>query len=336
MSVLYTEHYLQQLQMLVVDSLEQWSLSSNSSVELLTVSENATFKVTDNASAQQHVVRIHRPDYHTVREIHSELQWITDLKAHDTVITPKPVKTVDAELVLSVTSGNITNYLVAFEFMPGNEPSVHEPLTTHFQQLGGIAARLHQHAARWTRPASFSRRTWNFDTTIGATPHWGSWRRCSGLSADQIQVLSRTVDVIETQLEHYGTSADRFGLIHADLRLANLLVDKNKLTVIDFDDCGFGWYTYDFAAAISFMEEDEQVPQLLAAWLRGYREIAHLHPEDEAVIPTFIMLRRLMLTAWLATHSETPTARQSGDNFMDGTVRMATRMLRSGSPLDIH
>ncbi len=38
------------------------------------------------------------------------------------------------------------------------------------------------------------------------------------------------------------------------MRLANLLIDGDRVTLIDFDDCGFGWFMYDFAAAISFFE----------------------------------------------------------------------------------
>jgi hypothetical protein len=43
-------------------------------------------------------------------------------------------------------------------------------------------------------------------------------------------------------MEKFGADHERFGLIHADLRLANLLVWQEKTRVIDFDDCGFGWW----------------------------------------------------------------------------------------------
>ena len=124
---------------------------------------------------------------------------------------------------------------------------------------------------------------------------------------------------------------ERFGLVHADLRLANLLIDGNKLGVIDFDDCGLSWYMYDFAAAISFIEEDPIVPDLQHSWIEGYRDFAHLSAEDEAMFPTFIMLRRILLTAWLASHSETPTALELGASYTDGTLRIAETYLGSAS-----
>ena len=36
-----------------------------------------------------------------------------------------------------------------------------------------------------------------------------------------------------------------------------------QVKVIDFDDCGFGWYMYDAATPVSFYEHEPQVPGLI-------------------------------------------------------------------------
>ena len=85
---------------------------------------------------------------------------------------------------------------------------------------------------------------------------------------------------------------------------------------------------YDFASAISFYEDSPQIPDLITAWLKGYRTIRHLDQEHEAMIPTFILFRRLLLTAWIATHSETETAIEAGlENYTKGTVILAQQYL---------
>ena len=144
--------------------------------------------------------------------------------------------------------------------------------------------------------------------------------------------MSETVDQLRVRTDAYGYDKARFGLIHADLRLANLLADGSRLGVIDFDDCGFGWFGYDFAAAISFIEEQAYVPDLFDAWVKGYRSVATLEAEDEAMIPTLVMLRRIQLSAWIASHSETPTAQELGSTFTTGTVRLANRFLNGERP----
>jgi Ser/Thr protein kinase RdoA (MazF antagonist) len=221
-----------------------------------------------------------------------------------------------------------TRYLAAFEFMPGREPSESGDLASGFHQLGEITAKLHSHARQWQRPANFQRKVWNFDTTLGTDPHWGDWRQASGLDPDNRLLLENCVTLLQNQLEEYGTQASQFGLIHADLRLSNLLVDQQRLAVIDFDDCGFGWYMYDFAAAISFIETSPQIPSLQAAWVEGYRNISALSAVEVDALPMFIMLRRILLTAWIASHAETPTAVEMGEEYTLGTVSLAKAYLQ--------
>jgi len=99
----------------------------------------------------------------------------------------------------------------------------------------------------------------------------------------------------------FGKSPERFGLIHSDLRLANLLVENNRILVIGFDDCGFRWYLYDLATSTSFIEHKPHVPSLIQSWLRGYRKIRPLSKEVEIEIMTFIMMRKLQLLAWVGS-----------------------------------
>ena len=74
----------------------------------------------------------------------------------------------------------------------------------------------------------------------------------------------------------FGSGTGRFGLVHADLRLANLLVDGDRITVIDFEDCGLSWYLYDLACALTFNEGRADVRELIALWVDGYRRVEPL------------------------------------------------------------
>jgi Ser/Thr protein kinase RdoA (MazF antagonist) len=62
------------------------------------------------------------------------------------------------------------------------------------------------------------------------------------------------------------------------------------------------------------------VPELMAAWVEGYRRVHDLPAEDEAEIQTFVMLRRMILVAWIGSHSETDLAKSMGVAYTEATV----------------
>ena len=140
-------------------------------------------------------------------------------------------------------------------------------------------------------------------------------------------MLGRAADGLRVRLQAFGDTPDRFGLVHADMRLANLLVDGDELAVLDFDDCGFGWYLYDLGAALSFVEDSPLVPELVDAWVRGYRAHAELTATELAEAGTFVLLRRLLLVAWIGSHRETDLARATGVAFTRASCDLAETWL---------
>jgi len=338
MSDIYNTNFINRLNKGVNDLKHLWGMSDSASVRLLTLSENATFLVEGNllenkdseekSSKTKIIVRVHRPNYHSYQEIASEIAWINALRKDSTIKIPAPLPLEDGSYIASFEDEGQTRHLVAFEFMAGSEPSVDDSLTTGFEMLGKISAQLHGHASQWQTSEDFIRKSWTFETSFGDHPLWGDWRHALGLEKEDQVVLETLCKKLENQLALYGATPDRFGLVHADLRLANLLVDQDSLSVIDFDDCGFSWFMYDFASAISFYEDSPQIPDLITAWLKGYRTVRPLDQEHEAMIPTFILFRRLLLTAWIATHSETETAIEAGlEAYTKGTVQLAQQYL---------
>jgi Ser/Thr protein kinase RdoA (MazF antagonist) len=251
------------------------------------------------------------------------------LLTDEAVDTPRPIPDREGNLLCEVPIGSLTRNVVAFERMSGHEPDQSTSLPPWFRRLGELTARLHSHSRRWPRARTFQRKTWDFDAMLGARPLWGDWRAGLGLQESDKRLLQRVADRLAESLDAYGVESHRFGLVHADLRLANLLVDQDRLGVIDFDDCGFSWYFYDFAAAVSFIEHQPIVPELQAEWVDGYRKVAPISDDDEVMLPTFVMLRRMLLTAWIASHSETDTARTLGANYTQETVTMGERFLRA-------
>ena len=249
------------------------------------------------------------------------------LRRQTPIRTPRPIAALSGELITeaAVADGQ-ARHCVVFEFLEGREPSEAD-LAGAFRLLGEISARFHRQVEGWTLPPGFERLAWDFDRMLGRSPNWGDWHDAPFLDARAIELLERQARLLERRLAQFGKARDRFGLIHADLRLANLLLHEGSIRVLDFDDSGFGWFLYDLASALSFMEERRDVGQLIAAWLEGYRTIRPLSATDEAEIGTFLMLRRMVILAWMGSHAETDLAKSLGADYVRGSCRLAENYL---------
>ena len=306
-----------------------YELPENLNVALINLSENATFKI-EAPSGKRWALRVHRDGYHSRSAIASELAWLMALRESGVAITPKPVRGIDGEFIQDILHSHFAKlrHVVLSEWEDGIEPDIAQDLIKPFEILGEVTARMHAHARVWRRPPFFTRYTWNFETALGEkNPHWGRNRDGIGVDKSKAALFKRTADLIAKRLTAFGQTNERFGLIHGDTRLANILMDGDKVKVIDFDDCGFGWYMYDAATPISFYEHNAQVPALIDAWQTGYRKAGILSREDEQEIPTFIMFRRLLLVAWIGSHSETDLAKSMGQPYTDGTVDLCEKYL---------
>jgi Ser/Thr protein kinase RdoA (MazF antagonist) len=307
-----------------------WELSPSTAISLITVSENATFLAHDPKNDRKVVFRVHAINYHELVDIKSELCWIDALIEDNIINTPPPIEMNSGGYITTINDGSVNRYVAAFEFMDGKEPKVGKNLTKWFRTLGETTAKLHLHSKNWERPDWFSRKVWDVSNCIGPNGFWGNWRNARHLDDEGELIIADAVSIIQKRITKYGSSAETFGLVHADLRLANLLVDK-ELGVIDFDDAGFCWFGYDFAAAISFHELEPSIPELQEAWIKGYRTIATFSDKDIEELPTFIMMRRIMLTSWIATHSHSNESGELGSAYTDGTVALAKEYLLRNS-----
>ncbi len=307
-------------------ALGAYGCHPGTTVRLLNVSENATYLVEDPDTGPS-ILRVHRLGYHTEPAIASELAWMDALRAEAGVRTPRVLPAADGRRVVTAadSASGDQRHCVRFEFLPGTEPA--DDSVEHFAELGEITARMHRHARAWPRPDWFTRFHWDYEAAFGAQARWGRWQDGLGVGPAEREVLARLDATLAARLTAFGTGPARYGLVHADTRLANLLVDDGTVSVIDFDDSGFSWYLYDVGTSVSFFEHEPQVPALVDGWLTGYRRVLDLPAEDEAEIWTFILYRRLLLVAWIGSHSAVDIAAELGAGYTRDSCDLAEKYL---------
>ena len=325
-----TQHGVETDLAVAVAAMTHHDIAPGSELTLLNLSENATFALTDASTGGRSVVRVHRHGYHQRHQIESELDWLEALRADGDVISPGVIRAGDGQRVVTVDVDGMARHDVRFEMVAGVHPDESALTSSDFHTLGRITAALHEHSRTWRRPAGFDRFAWDWEHSLGGTPRWGRWQESAGVGVGEYRTLDAAQQLLQRRLLEYGDGPERYGLVHADLRLANLLVADGTITVIDFDDCGFGWFFYDFGAAVSFIEHDPALPEWQESWLEGYRARRPLTVADESMLASFVMLRRLLLLAWMGTHGHSLEAPTKLVTYAEGSCALADRYLSSG------
>lgn len=327
-NTLPAEPLFERLETLANNSLHLWEMvPKNATARLINVSENTTYLV--EAPGWKSVLRLHRENYHTETAINCELSWSAALNRESAIVTPHFYLGRDGKAVQSAVIDDLqpARHMAMFYFIDGHQPDGNQNLAGHFEELGEIAARMHTHSIGWSRPEPFERPRWNLETIFGSGATWGNWRDAPNVTTDIQKILQQAEDIITTRLTMFSQSAQQYGLIHADMRLANLIVDDSGTHVIDFDDCGMGWFLYDFAAGVSFIEDHPGASTLKSAWVNGYRKIRALSKSEFDEIDTFVMLRRLALLAWIGSHTEAPEAQALTAGFARKSAQLAKNYL---------
>lgn len=308
-------------------ALQHYGLDA-ATVTLLSYSENGTFLV--ESEDERQVLRVHRPGYHSLPAIESELDWMESLRTDSSITTPQVIAAPDGRRVVEARIGDESCLVDLFTFVEGTIAE-DDASDISFSELGAITATLHEHVQRWQRPETFTRFRWDLDTMLGAAGRWGNWRDAPALTAEDAAVIEEAERKVIDRLTEYGMGPERFGLVHADLRMSNLMVHGGKITVIDFDDCGWSWYLADLGAVVSFVEDSPGAARIVDEWLSGYRSVRDIPAADLVEIPTFVMLRRLMLTAWIGSHPESGPAQTLGGHYASGTAQLAQAYLTDPS-----
>lgn len=319
-----------QLQILAEKAIKNYSEEYQGDISLLCQSENATFLI--KKDLKRFALRIHRPNYHSKQQIESELLWLDALRESGMEV-PVAIPNKFGDTVQTLYINHETfRHCVLFNWIEGVMPTIESIKSEDFKQLGSINAKLHLNSKQWKKPDNFTRIIWDHQTMTHDDGHWGDWKNAPNLKKEDHIIVNESLQRISNELKQFGKSEDRYGLIHADLRLTNLLINANKVGVIDFDDCGMSWYMHDLAAAISFNEHFANAPSWVEKWLNGYELNAHITHQEYNLIPTFIMQRRIQLMAWVGSHSYTDMAQSLGTQWIDESIRLCKKYLSNQIP----
>lgn len=278
-------------------------------VEVMSRSENVVCAL-EAVGGERFAVRLHRPGYNTLAELESEVRFVRSLDDFGVPVPTARATTTGAHYVPIDVDGD-QRYAGIVEWVPG-EPlggpldGGATGLVDHYRTIGSLAARIRAHNMTWEPGVDFERRRWDAAGFVGDAPLWGRFWEVDALSPARRSLFAQARELLGHRLGSLSTGPDQFGMIHADLHLGNLMADGEALTVIDFDDAGFGWFMHELAVALHPVLGEPVFDDARAAIIEGYRSEQPLDEADVEQIDTFLAVRSLMIVAWLDARPELP------------------------------
>ena len=311
--------------------LSLYDVEKDYEVSLLKYSENIIYKV-EFGKSEPVVFRIHRPGYHDIEELEGEIRWMDEIHKETDVELPVVYRGRNGGFLQKMhTSGGVDVYCSVISFLYGNPLGelTDDLLLDGLKKLGEITAKLHVQSINRDKSVKIKRFSWDINNLFGDNGDgiWGTWRDFPGLTSKDYHILEKCTENIKKELNHYGRGNDRYGLIHGDLHFYNVISHEGKHQIIDFDDCGYGFYMYDMGCAL--VTYSKNLEELEAAWIEGYEKVRKLSDEDKRLIPMFVLTRRITRLAWLASHADSDTAKTVEPEYLKVTIDMAREWLES-------
>lgn len=304
------EHHVQSV-------LQQWGMAG-APANLVAQRENHVYRV--EHGGQTYALRLHRPGYRTAAELTSELQWC-DFLADQGLHVPRPVADTAGQILFPIgeTHASVLTWLSGTPIGDGTE--ITGDAKAVVQRVGEEMARLHDITDGWQSPQGFTRPDWTCDALIGEAPLWGNFRDHPDLSNDDLSLLQRAVTTARDDIDLLAIDT---GLIHADLLAENLMIDGDRIGLLDFDDSAIGYRAFELATFLNRYVERPDFDTLRAALCAGYARRRAIGTQE---LDLALMLRAITYVGWIIPRRKEPGGEARSKRMVARALRQAKSYL---------
>lgn len=301
-------------------------------VAVLSTKEHALLRVDARVpgrpSPERFALRLYDPRAYHGPSVATELEWLAALHREVGAVVPEPVPTRAGEwlLRLAVEGEAAPRAGALFRWVDGRRRRA--SLTpAALARVGAFVAHLHDHAARFVPSVGNAAQRWDWERVFGDGSPVAPESDDPRLSREERGLFRATAAGLRSAMRQLGTDPDVWGLIHADLHSANYLFHRGEVRVIDFEDCGWGYYLYDIAVILDeiYAVYAPRAAALRDGLLHGYSQVRALTGEQRGLLDLFVAMRLAELVRWHAGSND-PGDRAAVPQLLDEAVRHMHRL----------
>ncbi|MDH5230588.1 MAG: phosphotransferase [Gammaproteobacteria bacterium] len=229
---------------------------------------------------QQYILRIYRNHWRKKEDILFELETLAFLNSKTDLVS-ELVTTNTGELAFQIDSPEGPRFAALFCYADGCSPD-DKISAKESELLGETVALIHKHLDQFTPQTS--RQVLDIHYLL----HTSIQTIKPFLENDQFAYLSQLAEQINTSMPALEKQISIFGLCIGDVNPTNFHINSNdKITVFDFDQCGFAYRSFEIGKFFSSVHRYSKADEIKNAFLAGYQTVRRLSLAEQTAIPWF-------------------------------------------------
>ena len=270
------------------------------SLHFLAHGENVTFRVV-NTKGEMFLLRLHRSVSDVFGEewlkpevIRCEGVWLQVLRAGTGLVLQEPVYNRSNDFVTEVKDADGKPLMsTLLRWIDGTH--LKKNTEEWIERLGSLVGRMQRFSMDWEVPERFVRRLWDLDRFWSRLDDLHKGMKLGTVSELQCEISEQALKKLQSVMDTLSNTPDQWGMIHGDLNNDNFLVFGNEIRPIDFSLCGFGYYLYEVADTLRYIESE-----LRHIFMRGYRANMRLPQNYQQIAEAFFIAGAISNQAFLA------------------------------------
>ena len=226
--------------------------------------------------ASRYILRISHAHWRSKTEVEFELEFL-DFLQKQLIPVAYPLSTKQGDRVIELTAPEGKRYAALFIYAPGKIP-LGDLNSTQAFNLGQTLARIHKagyqfHTAHRRQALTLEHLLDQSLQDISPFLHH---------KPQDFAYLCQCINQLKQQLQDFPQEAPFWTICWGDPHSGNAhFTPDNRVTLFDFDQCGYGWRAFDIAKFWQAAIRTGINKRVRAAFLSGYEDVQKLTDQED-------------------------------------------------------
>lgn len=229
--------------------------------------------------ASKYVLRISHAHWRSSSEVCFELDWLDFLQKHRIPVA-YPLRTRQGDLMIELAAPEGIRCAALFIYAPGTIPLGDLSINQAFH-LGKMLGHIHTLSQQFQSPHSRPDLTLNYLLDEA----WEHIHPFLQHRLSDLNYLKRQISKLHDQLKNLPNTQPYWTVCWGDPHSGNVhFTLDHQLTLFDFDQCGYGWRSFDIAKFLQVSVRTGLKRTIRDTFLAGYNQVNPLESFEEQTL----------------------------------------------------